>query len=80
MKTFLYSYNFHGARWSFDVPAGSKEEAEHRLVAMSSAQYDGEIGTVIPAMESHAAFWFGVMFGAVLMAIGSLVFVQMLAY
>lgn len=43
MKTFLYSYDFQGARWDLPVLAKTKEEAEYRLLAIQRAQYDGEV-------------------------------------
>ena len=34
MKTYLFSYQYQGARYSLDIPAESQQEAEERLKVM----------------------------------------------
>jgi hypothetical protein len=49
LRTYLFSYYYHGDRFSLEVPAYSKDEAAGRVRQMVSAVYDGEVFAEIPA-------------------------------
>lgn len=50
MPTYLYSYEFEGRKYGFDIEADSKEEADARLAVFSArAKYDGVLVARIPA-------------------------------
>lgn len=55
-QTYLFSYEFKGARWSFEIPALSEAEAKLRLQKMAEAQYDGVLQFRIPVPAS-LSFW-----------------------
>lgn len=50
LKTFLFSYNYDGAQYSFEIPAYTLEEAKGRLSRLTFAKYDGELMCKIPAV------------------------------
>ena len=43
----LFSYNFEGAEYSFEIPARSAEEAKRRVQALVWAKYDGELSFML---------------------------------
>lgn len=43
LKDYLFSYDFHGERYSFTIRASSEAEARQRLHQMGSATLDGEV-------------------------------------
>ena len=45
---YLFSYQFEGREYSFDIPARSADEARERLNRMFYATYDGELYARIP--------------------------------
>lgn len=47
-QTYLFSYEFQGARWSVEIPAVSETEARHRAQLMAEARYDGVLQFKIP--------------------------------
>jgi hypothetical protein len=49
LKVFLFSYNYEGSQYSFEIPAYSAEEARERVSRLTFAKYDGEIAHKIPA-------------------------------
>jgi hypothetical protein len=51
MKTYLYNYKYRGGRYSLEIPADSKEEADARMDAIQYGRvgYDGELVAKIPA-------------------------------
>lgn len=51
-RSFLFSYEFRGAKYSFEVPADSAAEAQARLSRIASAELDGEIKLVIPVPDA----------------------------
>lgn len=52
--THLFEYQFEGARWTFDIPARSREDAEARLNAMGWATWLGSHAESFPA---HSGWW-----------------------
>ena len=51
MKTYLFSYQYQGARYSLDIPAESQQEAEERLKVMPWGRCDGILIARIPAVS-----------------------------
>ncbi len=47
-REFLFSYEFHGARYNLVVPARSVAEAQMRVARMGNADFDGEVMMTIP--------------------------------
>lgn len=47
-KTWLVSYPCDGARWSLEIKARSREEAERHLKQMCFGRVDGEVELKIP--------------------------------
>lgn len=43
-KTYIYSYEFEGEQWSFEVKAKDFDEAKRRVSAIRNAKLDGELG------------------------------------
>jgi hypothetical protein len=52
-KTFLFSYEHRGHRWSFTICATSPEDARSRLHRLPLARYDGELMQTIPATVAN---------------------------
>ena len=52
-KTYLFTYNFEGAKWDFPVKAKTPEEARERLNRMLYAEYTGEVIASIPASSAN---------------------------
>lgn len=48
-RTFLFSYNFDGERWGFEIKARGAEEAKARVERLLFARYDGELKLSVPA-------------------------------
>lgn len=48
-KTYLFSYNYEGASWSFEIKAASPQDAQDRVKRLAYAIYDGEEIARIPA-------------------------------
>ena len=48
LKTYLFSYSYEGARWSFEIKARDPDEARERLNRLAFANYDGEVMANIP--------------------------------
>lgn len=42
MKSYLFSYEFQGQNWNFEIPAHSQAEAMMRLSKIAQASFDGE--------------------------------------
>lgn len=47
-RSFLFSYDFRGARYSLTIPAASEAEAHLRLARMAAADFDGEVKLTVP--------------------------------
>lgn len=47
-RSYLFSYEFRGARYSLTIPAASAAEAHFRLARMASADFDGEVKLTVP--------------------------------
>ena len=43
LKTYLFSYPYHGSQWSFELRAKSPEDAVARLSAIPRAEYIDEL-------------------------------------
>ena len=56
LKTHLFSYNYEGSQYSFEIPAYSAHEAKKRLSRIMRADYDGELVAKIPALPSSGIF------------------------
>jgi len=59
-KTYLFSYRFDGADWTFEIPATSASEAKQRVGVLGLARYDGEVIAKVPAEAgflARAAAW-----------------------
>jgi hypothetical protein len=56
LRTFLFSYNYEGAQYSFEIPAYSLDEAKARLSRITFAKYDGELMCKIPAVAGAGIF------------------------
>ena len=56
MRTHLFSYWFEGSRYSMEVVAESREEAQRRVHQMRTAEYDGEVMAKLP-LAPRAPFW-----------------------
>ena len=52
LKIHLFSYQFQGAEYSFEIPASTIQEAKERLSRMAFATYNGEVIAKIPAIPS----------------------------
>ncbi len=50
MNTYLFSYQYQGARVSLKIPAESQREAEARLKVMPWGKCDGILFATIPAI------------------------------
>jgi hypothetical protein len=48
-KTYLFSYNYDGCSWCFEIQAESPEDARKRVSRLTFASYDGELVAKIPA-------------------------------
>lgn len=48
-RTYLFSYNYEGARWSFEIKARDPADAKARVARFMFASYDGELKASIPA-------------------------------
>lgn len=55
-KTYLFSYQHHGAKWAFDIEATSPEDAKARLSKIAVAQFDGELMASIPVPVPRKMF------------------------
>ncbi len=51
MNTYLFSYQYQGARYSLDIPAESRREAEERLKVMPWGRCDGTLIARVPAVS-----------------------------
>jgi hypothetical protein len=51
LKTYLFSYEYAGAQYSFEIRAHTAYEAQDRLARLVYAKYDGEMIMKIPAPE-----------------------------
>jgi hypothetical protein len=49
MKTYLFSYQYEGAQWVFEMKAESAEEAKRRVSRLQYAALDGELAVKLPA-------------------------------
>lgn len=47
-RTFLFTYNFDGAKWELPIKAKTPEEARARLNNALYAEYSGELIASIP--------------------------------
>lgn len=47
-RTFLFTYNFDGAKWELPIKAKTPEEARARLNNALYAEYSGELMASIP--------------------------------
>ncbi len=56
-KTYLFSYNYEGAKWAFDIMAPNEEDAKKRLARIAFAQFDGELMMTIPVQENRFFSW-----------------------
>jgi len=76
MKTFLFSYHWHGERHEIPIQADTKEQAEYRLGVMGQAQYDGEDEIRLPIEEPppFVIFVFGMMFAVFVNLLLAMVF------
>ena len=64
-KTFLFTYNFDGAKWEFPIKAKTPEEARARLNRVLYAEYSGELVASLPVPSnafSHLANFFSRLF------------------
>ena len=48
-RSWLFSYEFRGARYSLEIPASSAAEAQMKLAKMADATFDGEVKMTVPA-------------------------------
>lgn len=55
MKTYLFSYQFRGSKWSFEIMAKDAEEAEARVRELCNATLDGELIMSFPARTGWIA-------------------------
>ncbi len=46
--TFLFSYEYEGSNWSFQIKAQSIGDARARLAKLALARYDGVLDEIIP--------------------------------
>lgn len=51
-KTYLFTYNFDGAKWELPIKAKTPEEARARLNHALYAEYTGELMASIPMTNS----------------------------
>ena len=49
MKRYLFSYNYDGERWGFEIHARDPEDARARVARMAWASYDGELYMSFPS-------------------------------
>ena len=56
IKTHLFTYNYEGAEYCFEIPAKNIEEAKERLSRITFARYDGELVGKIPALPTAGLF------------------------
>lgn len=61
--TYIYSYEFDGEEWSFEVKAKDLAEAKRRVMAIRAARLDGELVGSVPVsggrfLEWLAKWWF----------------------
>ena len=47
-RSYLFSYNFDGSRWNFEVPAKDEADARARVARMVYATCDGEVIAKLP--------------------------------
>jgi hypothetical protein len=57
MKSFRFSYRFHGTEWFVAIPGASMEEATDRVRALANAQYDGELSARFAGPLVRIAAW-----------------------
>ena len=53
MNTYIFLYNFRGIEATFAVVADTQQEAEERVAAMKSAQYEGKLYAEIPISDEE---------------------------
>lgn len=53
-KTYLFSYNYDGSKWGFEIQARDADDAIARVRRLAFAQYDGELKLSIPATPDTA--------------------------
>lgn len=51
MNVFLFSYQYQGSSYSFEIPANSQQEAEERLKVMPWGKCDGILVAKIPVVS-----------------------------
>jgi hypothetical protein len=62
VRKWLFSYHFHGDRYSFTIPAASEAEAQLRLRQMATAVLDGEVVATV-ALPFGPWRWLARVFG-----------------
>lgn len=65
-KTYLFTYNFDGAKWQLPIKAKTPEEARARLNRVLYAEYSGELVSSIPVHPKVGRLmqWFNRLFGS----------------
>ena len=48
-KTYLFSYNYEGSQWAFEIKARDADDAKARVDRLYYVTYDGELVAKIPA-------------------------------
>jgi hypothetical protein len=48
-KSYLFSYDHNGSKWTVEILAESPEDARQRVSRLAFASYDGEVITKVPA-------------------------------
>lgn len=48
-KKYLFTYQYDGASWGFEILAKSPEDAKARVAKLMFATYDGEVMAKLPA-------------------------------
>lgn len=57
-KTFLCSYRYDGAEWTFSIKACDQDDAERRFAVIKSwGRIDGELMMTIPGRVGFLADW-----------------------
>lgn len=55
--TYIYSYEFEGEEWSFEVKAKDLAEAKRRVMAIRAARLDGELVGSVPVPGGRLLGW-----------------------
>jgi hypothetical protein len=53
MKTYLYDYYYDGGRWSLEITAHNKDDADEILKKLPMANCAGELKIKVPAITSN---------------------------